>query len=250
VSELAIHHGVVVGILGAAVVTFVALLFIVAPYGRHARPGWGPTIGARAGWILMESPSALGFAVMYALGPHRAELAPLALLALWEAHYVHRTFVFPFRLPPTSRRMPLLIAAMGASFNCANAYVNARWIGALGAYPSSWLADPRFVAGAVLFVAGAAINVRADSALLRLRREGGYGIPRGGLFDLVSCPNYFGELVEWIGWAIATWSLAGTAFAIYTAANLVPRAIAHRRWYRETFAEYPPSRRAIVPFVV
>lgn len=249
-TEAALHRGVVFAILGAAALTFVSLLFIVAPYGRHARPGWGPTVGARAGWILMESPSALGFAAIFALGSHRAELAPLALCALWEAHYVHRTFVFPFRLPKTSRRMPLSIAAMGASFNCANAYVNARWISELGSYSTAWLADPRFLFGALLFVVGAAINVRADTALLRLRREGGYAIPRGGLFELVTSPNYFGELVEWTGFALAAWSLAGSAFAIYTAANLVPRAIAHRRWYRAQFADYPRARRAIVPYVL
>jgi hypothetical protein len=40
----------------------------------------------------------------------------------------------------------------------------------------------------------------------------------------VSCPNYLGEILEWIGWAIATWSLAGWVFAIWTMANLAPRA--------------------------
>lgn len=249
-SEAALQRGLALGILGAAALTFVALLFIVAPYGRHARPGWGPTVGARAGWILMESPSALGFAAIFALGRHRGELAPLLLCALWEAHYLHRTFVFPFRLPATSRRMPLAIAAMGASFNCANAYVNARWISELGSYARDWPSDPRFVIGALLFVVGAAINVRADGALLRLRRAGEYTIPRGGLFDLIASPNYLGELLEWVGFALAAWSLAGLAFAVYTAANLVPRAIAHRRWYRERFPEYPKERRAIVPFLI
>ncbi len=76
------------------------------------------------------------------------------------------------------------------------------------------------------------------------------GFPHGGAFRWVSCPNYLGEIVEWIGWALATWSLAGTAFALYTMANLAPRAVAHHRWYRERFADYPPQRRALVPFVL
>ncbi len=101
--------------------------------------------------------------------------------------------------------------------------------------------------GALLFVAGAVINVTADNTLLRLRRQGGYRVPRGGLFERVSCPNYLGEMLEWCGWALATWSLAGLAFALYTMANLAPRARAHHRWYHAKFPDHPPRRRALVP---
>jgi protein-S-isoprenylcysteine O-methyltransferase Ste14 len=73
---------------------------------------------------------------------------------------------------------------------------------------------------------------------------------RGFLFEHVSCPNYLGEIVEWTGWALAAWSLAGLSFAFWTIANLAPRALAHHRWYRERFPEYPPFRRAIVPWVL
>ncbi len=73
-------------------------------------------------------------------------------------------------------------------------------------------------------------------------------MPRGGLYAFISCPNYFGEIVEWTGWAIATWSVAGASFALWTAANLIPRARAHHRWYREQFADYPAERRAVLPF--
>jgi len=75
-------------------------------------------------------------------------------------------------------------------------------------------------------------------------------MPRGGLFDLVSCPNYFGEVLEWTGWAIATWSLPGAAFAAFTFANLAPRALSNHEWYRRTFADYPASRRALLPYVL
>jgi len=96
------------------------------------------------------------------------------------------------------------------------------------------------------------INLHADGVLRTLRgdEEQGYRIPRGGVFELVSCPNYFGELREWPGWACLTWSPAGLTFAVWTAANLVPRAVAHHRWYLRTFPEYPQQRKAIIPFLL
>ena len=100
-----------------------------------------------------------------------------------------------------------------------------------------------------LFVAGFVINRQADHTLRSLRRPGesGYRIPHGGLYRWISCPNYLGEIVEWTGWAMMTWSLAGLSFAVWTAANLAPRAWAHHAWYRKYFAEYPPERRALLP---
>ena len=68
-----------------------------------------------------------------------------------------------------------------------------------------------------------------------------------GVFKWISCPNYFGEILEWIGWALATWSLAGLSFAVWAIANLVPRARANHKWYLENFAEYPRSRKALIP---
>ena len=67
------------------------------------------------------------------------------------------------------------------------------------------------------------------------------------MFRWVSCPNYFGEIVEWSAWALLTCSLPGLVFAIWTAANLIPRALAYHRWYREEFADYPASRKAVIP---
>ncbi|HZY02895.1 MAG TPA: DUF1295 domain-containing protein, partial [Anaeromyxobacteraceae bacterium] len=228
-----------------------ALWLVVAPYGRHARPGWGPALPARLAWLLMESPSWLLFVWVYAAGSHRSEAAPLALLALWMGHYLYRGLLFPLRLRG-ERRWPALLAGLGFGFNLLNAWVNARWISELGRYPAAWLGDPRFLAGAGLFLAGLRVHVSADARLRRLREPGesGYRVPRGGLFEWVSCPNYFGELVEWTGWAVATWSPAGLAFALYTAANLVPRAVAHHRWYRSRFPDYPARRRALVPFLL
>jgi len=234
-----------------AALAFLALLRVNAPYGRHARPGWGPTMRSRAGWILMEAPASLGFLAFFLLG--RPEFGVVWLfLGLWEVHYVHRAFLFPLRLQTSGKRTPVLIVGLGIGFNLLNSYLNGRYLGVSGSlYPREWLWDPRFILGAGLFVLGLVVNLRADRALIRLRADGGsgYRIPHGGLYRWISCPNYFGEIVEWCGWALATWSIPGLVFAIWTTANLLPRARAHHRWYAREFADYPRERKALIPFV-
>ena len=69
-------------------------------------------------------------------------------------------------------------------------------------------------------------------------------------FDIVCCPNLSGEIIEWVGFALLTWSLPGLAFALWTVANLVPRALWRRKWYRENFSGYPRERAALFPGVL
>jgi protein-S-isoprenylcysteine O-methyltransferase Ste14 len=250
-DEARLHAGLSLALIALASVTFLMLMRVSAPYGRHERTGWGPRIPARIGWLLMESPACLVFVPVFLTGQHAGELVPRVFLALWLLHYVYRTFVFPFRIRSRGRQMPLMVMALAFVFQLVNSYLNARYVAHFGSYSEWWLVDARCAAGVVLFLVGWAINHHSDAILLSLRASGdrGYRIPDGGLFRWVSCPNYLGELVEWIGWALLTWSPAGLAFAAFTAANLVPRARTHHRWYKATFADYPPERRALLPFV-
>lgn len=93
--------------------------------------------------------------------------------------------------------------------------------------------------------------MNSDLVLVGLKAQGGgYKIPRGGLFELVSCPNYLGEIVEWLGWAVMTWSWAGLGFFLYSCFYLVPRAIGNHKWYLDKFKEvYPKHRKAVIPFL-
>lgn len=238
--------------IGLAIVTLVPLLFLSAPYGRHARSGWGPTLPNRWGWILMESPTLAIFLPLYWLGPHRFEVVPLVFLLLWLSHYLHRTLMFPFRLRDRGKTMPVLVVVLGMVFNCLNAFVIAPQLSSFGIVDIGWLTDPRFIVGTLVFCCGYVVNRAADRVLIRLRAPGqtGYQIPRGPLFRHVSCPNYLGEIAQWFGFALATWSLPGLAFALYTTANLGPRALTHHRDYRHRFPDYPPERRALIPYVL
>ena len=249
---LDLHFGTLLGLwIGLALLTFAVLLLLPAPYGRHARRSWGPGLPARAGWLLMELPALVVFGGLFAIG-NRRSVATLVFLAIWTAHYFQRVFVFPLRFRGAAAPMPVVVALMAATFNGINGYFNGRYLFTLGPeYAASWLTDPRCLIGLLLFVCGFVLNLHSDGVLLRLRGSGqsGYGIPRGGVYELVSCPNYLGEILEWCGWALATWSMAGLSFAVWAVANLVPRALAHHRWYRERFPDYPARRRALIPFL-
>jgi hypothetical protein len=251
-SEREIFDAILWATLALGLVTFLVLLFVVAPYGRHVRLGFGPFVSGTLGWVLMESTAAIvPFATFLVAG---APLGPVPwiFLALWEVHYLYRAFVYPFRRK-VAGALPVLVVAMGAFFNLVNGYLNGRWLSHFGPpLGLAWLAGPKFLAGLCLFLAGFAVNLHSDQVLLGLRARGqvGYAVPQRGLHRLVACPNYLGELVEWTGFAILSWSPAAAVFALWTAANLVPRAIANLRWYRRTFPDYPQHRRALVPFLL
>lgn len=251
-SERALFDGLLWGLMGLGVVTFLVLLFVVAPYGRHARRGFGPLVNGTLGWVLMESTAALVPAMIFSLADTSLGPVPWIFLALWESHYLYRGLVYPFRRR-SAGRLPVLVVAMGMLFNLVNGYLNARWLSHFAPpIGLAWLTGPRFLGGLCLFVAGLAVNHHSDQVLLELRARGdtGYSVPQRGLHRLVASPNYLGELVEWIGFAVLTGSPAAAVFAFWTAANLVPRALANLRWYRRTFPDYPPRRRALVPFLL
>jgi 3-oxo-5-alpha-steroid 4-dehydrogenase 1 len=225
-------------------------LRVAAPYGRHVKSSWGPMLNNRLGWILMEIVSPMALLYWMLSGNPAASPALYVLAGLWVLHYFNRSIIFPLRLHTTGKRIPLAIVLSAVFFNSVNGFFNGYWWGRLAApYPDDWLRDPRFIAGALLFVAGVFINHRSDALLIALRRPGetGYRIPQGWLFRWISCPNHFGEIIEWCGFALMAWNLPALSFAVWTAANLLPRAVAHHRWYRTHFADYPPERKAVIP---
>jgi len=219
-----------------------------APYGRFERPGWGPRLPPRLAWLFMESPGAIIFAAVL-LASLPVPPVPALFGALWLVHYLYRGFLYPLLLRST-RPVPVTIVVSAIGFHAANATLQAWALYRVRPDRSVlWLTDPRFLAGLVLFACGFATAAWADRHLRHLRAGPGpqYRVPGGGLFEYVSCPNYLGEIVEWTGWAILTWTWAGAAFAFWTVANLLPRAVALHRWYREHFPDYPAGRKALVP---
>lgn len=237
-------------ILGISAVSFPALFFFTAPYGRHKNKKVGPSMNATWGWLLMELPPPIVFAFVFSQGENRGALVPLLILGIWEAHYFYRSFLFPFLLSVRGKRKPLLAVGVGFSFNVINGFLNAYAITNLAPHLTvDWLRDPRCWIGLALMGLGFCICFHSDRVLRNLRQPGetGYKIPHGGFYRWVSSPNYLGEIIEWAGFAMLTWTSAGLAFLLFTISNLFPRAFSHHRWYREQFEDYPEDRKAILP---
>jgi len=237
-------------LLGA--ITFIYLFFVSAPYGRHIRKGWGRNISARAGWVIMESPCVLIMLIYAFIVKDNLESLHIIFLSLWLLHYVHRSFIYPFVIDMTNPKMPISIAVSAFFFNIVNVNLQAFGIYYLTDYSQDWMYSYIFFFGLFIFLIGMYINIKSDYLIVALRRDKGpgYHLPSKFMHKYISSPNYFGEIIEWLGWAILTWNISGAVFALWTIANLFPRALAHHKWYKEKFDDYPSNRKAIIPGII
>ena len=99
--------------------TFVALLFVPAPYGRHRRPGWGPELPSRIGWMVMESVSPACLVIFFLLETRKwgpaAALTPV-IIGLWVMHYLQRSFLYPFLMKNGKKPMAASMVGMAVFF--------------------------------------------------------------------------------------------------------------------------------------
>ena len=82
-----------------------------------------------------------------------------------------------------------------------------------------------------MFLAGMKINIGSDHTLRNLRtgNDKSYKIPQGGMFEYVSCANYFGEILEMWGYAVASCAPPAIAHAFFTSCFLINRATQHHQ---------------------
>ena len=101
----------------------------------------------------------------------------------------------------------------------------------------------------MIFFFGLIVNIDSDQRLRSLRsnskdrKPGDYKIPTGGMFDYVSAANYFGEICEWWGFALATKLNPGSLFfAGFSSIFLGMRGLQHHRYFCERNINYSPGK--------
>ena len=238
-----------------AVIVFIALYFVTAGYGVFYNKKWGPSIPNKIGWVLMESPVFIAMILLCVFSERSTNVVSLIFLILFEIHYFQRSFIFPFLIRGKSV-MPLSVILMGVVFNTLNALMQGGWIFYVSPenmYEISWLTTPQFIIGTLIFFVGMIINIHSDYIIRHLRKPGDtkHYLPKKGMFKYVTSANYFGEFVEWCGFAILTWSLAGAVFALWTFANLAPRAAKIYDNYKKEFGNELDTKKVkrILPFI-
>lgn len=238
-----------------AVIVFVALYFVDAGYGKFYNKKWGPAINNKVGWVLMEAPVFIAMLVMWLCSDRVGDLTRIAFLFLFELHYFQRSFVFPFRIRGNSK-MPLSIILMGVVFNTLNTLMQGGWIFYISPddyYSPNYLSTPKFIIGFLIFLVGLFINIQSDDIIRNLRKPGDtkHYLPKEGMFKYVTSANYFGEFLEWIGFAVLTWSWSGAVFALWTFANLGPRAARIYDKYKAEFGDELDTKKTkrIIPFI-
>ena len=230
-----------------ALIIFPINLIFKAPYGKHSTKKWGKTIDNKTGWFLMELPALVTCPLIYFIAVEEISLS-IGFIFIWITHYFNRTIIYPLRIKTKGKKIPIAIVASAFFFNLINGFLNGYFISLINFESLSFT---YIISGLLMFIIGFYVNVSSDNKLIKLRtNQKDYVIPKGGLFNYVSCTNFLGEIIEWLGFAIMTLNLGSTSFLIWTICNLIPRSKAHHKWYKENFEKYPTTRKAVIPYLL
>ncbi|KAM9166594.1 3-oxo-5-alpha-steroid 4-dehydrogenase 1 isoform 2-T2 [Pangshura tecta] len=207
------------GLVGIGALSMLLLRFVRMPYGRYSTRRFGCPVPARLAWLLQELPALLvplGLS-LFSGAARVSEWPNRVLLALFIGHYAHRALIFPF-LIRGGKPTPFITFTLALIFCVYNGYLQGRSLSNYAEYPSGWLKGPCFIVG--------------------------------GLFEYVTGANFFGEILEWFGFALACCTIESAAFAICTFFIVGSRAHQHHQWYLEKFEDYPKARKILIPFVL
>lgn len=122
-QELALIDSICDGLAVYSVAVFVVLYwFIPSPWGKSLQSAWwmGPHLPARWSWFLFESPNLIWCAIAWRYGRADLPLPNLLLFLLFLGHYIRRDIVYPLKMSPKTKPIPLVTVLAAISFCCVN----------------------------------------------------------------------------------------------------------------------------------
>eukprot|EP00002_Diphylleia_rotans_P008766 TRINITY_DN18751_c0_g1_i1.p1 TRINITY_DN18751_c0_g1~~TRINITY_DN18751_c0_g1_i1.p1 ORF type:complete len:302 (+),score=57.04 TRINITY_DN18751_c0_g1_i1:64-969(+) len=175
--------------------------------------------------------------------------------AAWIAHYAKRLLETIFVHHFSNATMPILNIFKNSAYYWGFAFLNGYYL----LHPQYTApASNQVYAGLALFTVSELCNFITHVMLRNLRPAGTRvrRIPRGFLFELVSCPNYFFEVLAWVGFTIMTQMAGAALFTFAGFFQMLLWALGKHRNYRKEFdgkegrEMYPKGRKAMIPFII
>lgn len=79
-----------------------------------------------------------------------------------------------------------------------------------------------------------------------------HSVPRGFLFELVSCPHYLCEILIYLSLLVVQSGSSYTWWMVvsFVACNQVIVGLFNHLWYKDNFKDYPLERKAVLPFLL
>ncbi|XVF30745.1 hypothetical protein REPUB_Repub16aG0085000 [Reevesia pubescens] len=204
-------------------------------------------VSSRAGMVMLYTPAFLAGVSSFVIFPDEG-FRFLLLKSAISIHFFKRVFESIF-VHKYSSEMALdtMIAILTSYFTSSALMIFNQHLTMGVPEPAIDLKYP----GILLFLVGITGNFYHHYLLSKLRSKGGkeYKIPKGGLFDIVICPHYLFEVLEFWGFAFISQTLHSCLYALGTSFYLLGRSYATRKWYLSKFEDFPKAVKAMIPFV-
>ncbi|KAF7527736.1 hypothetical protein PCG10_002204 [Penicillium crustosum] len=175
----------------------------------------------------------------------------LLVCALLTVHFLKREFETIFVHRFSSATMPARnIVKNSAHYWVLAGFNIAYWVFRPDAAAASSTPNQALVyAGLALFVFGELANLNAHYILRNLRRPGTTerGIPSGFGFSVVTCPNYFFEILAWLGIFLVSqlnWSVL--FFVVVGGLQMWSWGWKKEKRYRKEFGDKYKKKRAVI----
>ena len=248
-----LHIGLIILCFLLAIINLIVQFCTIIPYGRFDVGAGRCRVNQRIAFGLSDGiPGIVLFTLAYFMtGTRFNGAANIVMYCLFIIHYINRAIITPITNRHSRSTVVFWIPIVNTLVNALFHYVNADYIGSAN-FCQGYYFDPRFILGIIIMITGFIINRVADAQLICLRenyKDNSYKVPKGPLYFLISQPNYLGEMIEWFGWALLTWSLSGVVWFLFVASTHIPRARANHRWNQKEFDDYPKRRKALIPFI-
>ncbi|KAL4599348.1 hypothetical protein ACB092_11G120300 [Castanea dentata] len=204
-------------------------------------------LSSRAGMLFLYTPAFLAALTSFVLFPHH-DFRTLLLKSVLALHFFKRIFeVLVVHQYSGGMMLDSAITISLGYFTYTAGMIYAQHLSQDISEPPVDLKYP----GILLFLIGISGNFYHHYLLSKLRGKGDkeYRIPKGGLFDLVICPHYLFEIIDFLGISFISQTLYAFSFTLGTIFYLMGRSYATRRWYLSKFENFPKDVKALIPYI-